>query len=52
MKNIHDDIERVLFTSEELVKRAEEIGRQITQDYKGEEAVSSTHLTLPTTPYV
>ena len=37
MKNIHDDIERVLFTSEELVKRAEEIGRQITQDYKGEE---------------
>ena len=37
MKNIHDDIERVLFTREELVKRAEEIGRQITQDYKGEE---------------
>ena len=37
MKNIHDDIERVLFTSEELVRRAEEIGRQITQDYKGEE---------------
>ena len=37
MKNIHDDIERVLFTSEELVKRAEEIGQQITEDYKGEE---------------
>ena len=36
-KNIHNDIERVLFTSEELMKRAEEIGKQITEDYKGEE---------------
>lgn len=36
-KSIHNDIERVLFTSEELMKRAEEIGKQITEDYKGEE---------------
>ena len=35
--NIHNDIERVLFTSEQLMKRAEEIGKQITEDYKGEE---------------
>ena len=35
--SIHNDIERVLFTSEELMKRAEEIGKQITEDYKGEE---------------
>ena len=30
-------LKECFFTSEELVKRAEEIGRQITQDYKGEE---------------
>ena len=28
-KSIHNDIEKVLFTSEELMKRAEEIGKQI-----------------------
>ena len=35
--NIHSDIERVLITSEQLEDRAKQIGRQITEDYKGEE---------------
>ena len=35
--NIHDDIERVLITSEQLEERAKQIGRQITEDYRGEE---------------
>ena len=37
--NIHSDIERVLITSEQLEDRAKQIGRQITEDYKGEEVM-------------
>ena len=56
---------KILITQEQILKRAEELGKQITEDYKGEElvlvgtlrgavpwTVSYTHLTLPTTPYV
>lgn len=32
---IHDDIERVLITEEELAAKVKELGRQITQDYQG-----------------
>lgn len=32
---IHNDIERVLITEEELAAKVKEMGRQITQDYQG-----------------
>ncbi len=31
---LQDDIKKVLITHEEIVKRAEELGKQITEDYK------------------
>ena len=37
MKN--NDIERILFTESELKERAEQIGKQITADFCGEEVI-------------
>ena len=36
---MHKDVKEILYTEEELLKRAKEIGRQITEDYKGEDIV-------------
>lgn len=39
---MHQDVERILFTQEELARRAGELGEQITADYAGKEvAVAS-----------
>ena len=35
--SIHQDIEQVLYTEEELRRRVKELGRQITADYAGRE---------------
>ncbi len=34
-----EDIQRVLFTDEEIARRVKEIGRQITKDYQGKDLV-------------
>ncbi len=39
MSNVHDDVERILFTKEQLAHRVEELGRQISDDYRGESLV-------------
>ena len=39
MEKIYKDIEKVLFTKEELQKRVEELGKEITNDLQGEEVV-------------
>ncbi|MBO4364820.1 MAG: hypoxanthine phosphoribosyltransferase [Eggerthellaceae bacterium] len=36
---MHDDVERILFTKEQLAQRVEELGHQITEDYQGEPLV-------------
>ncbi len=36
---MHNDIKRVLFSSDSLIQRASEIGKQITEDFKGEEVI-------------
>ena len=36
---MHSDLKCVLFTEEEIKRRVSEIGRQISEDYKGEEVV-------------
>ena len=39
---MHQDVEKILFTQEELEDRVRELGRQITEDYQGKEvAVAS-----------
>ena len=39
---MHQDVERILFTQEELARRVGELGEQITADYAGKEvAVAS-----------
>ena len=39
---MHQDVEKILFTQEELKDRVRELGRQITEDYQGKEvAVAS-----------
>lgn len=35
----HEDIDRILFTEEDLANRVREMGAQITEDYAGEEIV-------------
>lgn len=39
LSSIHADVERILFTPEQLALRIEELGRQITEDYQGEPLV-------------
>lgn len=39
MEKIYKDIEKVLFTKEQLQKRVEELGKEITNDLQGEEVV-------------
>lgn len=39
MEKIYEDIERVLFSKEEISKRVKELGMQITNDLKGEEVI-------------
>ena len=39
MSNIHEDIDHILFTEEQLTSRVKELGRQITEDYQGEPLV-------------
>ena len=39
MEKIYEDIEKVLISKEDLQKRVEELGKQITEDLKGEEVV-------------
>ena len=34
---MHKDVLKVLLTQEELKAKVEELGKQITEDYKGEE---------------
>ena len=36
MQAVHEDIDRVLFTEEDLRARVAEMGRQITADHQGE----------------
>ena len=36
---MHDDLKCILFTEEELKKRVAELGKQISEDYAGEEVV-------------
>lgn len=40
MEKIYNDIEKVLISKEELTKRIEELGKQITNDLQGEEVVA------------
>lgn len=39
MKNLGKDIKTVLITKEQIEKRVEELGRQITKDYEGKDVV-------------
>ena len=39
MHEMHHDVERILFTEEELTARVRELGRQLTEDYRGKELV-------------
>lgn len=39
MSNKNDSIGKILFTKEDIEKRAKELGKQITSDYKGEEVI-------------
>lgn len=39
MEKIYNDIERVLFSKEELEKRIKELGKQITEDLQGEDVL-------------
>ena len=32
---MHQDVERILFTEEEIALRINQLGQQITQDYQG-----------------
>lgn len=36
---MHDDIKQVLLTKEQIAKRVEEMGKQITADYKGKDLI-------------
>ena len=35
---MHQDVEKILVTEEEITERCKELGRQITQDYAGRKA--------------
>lgn len=39
MKKIYENIERILFSKDELAKRIKELGAQITNDFEGEDVV-------------
>lgn len=39
MSNKNDSTGKILFTKEDIEKRAKELGKQITSDYKGEEVI-------------
>lgn len=41
---MHQDIERILFTDEELAARVKELGAQITKDYQGKDLVVASVL--------
>ena len=34
MRQMKDDVKKILFTEEEITARCKELGRQITEDYK------------------
>lgn len=38
-KNIHEDVEKVLISEEQIRRRVDELGGQISEDYKGKELV-------------
>lgn len=38
--NIHDDIEKILYSEEQIIKRVKELGEQISSDYQGKEIVT------------
>jgi hypoxanthine phosphoribosyltransferase len=44
MKQMHQDIETVLFTEKELKKRVAELGAEITRDYQGKQPVLASVL--------
>ena len=41
---MHQDVERILFTEEELRARVNELGEQITKDYQGKDLVVASAL--------
>ena len=41
---MHQDVERILFTEEELAARVKELGAQITRDYQGKDLVVASVL--------
>lgn len=39
MKKLHQDVERILINHDQIVRRCEELGEQLTKDYKGKDVV-------------
>ncbi len=49
---MNKDIDKVLFTNEEIVKRCEELGAQITADYQGKQAPLLVALLRGSVPFL
>lgn len=50
--SMNKDIDKVLFTNEEIVKRCEELGAQITADYQGKQAPLLVALLRGSVPFL